>query len=133
MVGLSTLGCGSEELCRVGTKPLLPIRPGGRRRRVTGRAALDFDSLAPRRGPGGAAGAAQDGAGDTPRRSGLVDAIGRALLDRPLAAQQRRTIEALLTDSALRADPDLSPTARRRRRVRAAVHMVLTTPEFALA
>ena len=61
----------------------------------------------------------------------LVDAIAQRLLQRPLAA--RDAVIAYLDDADGRLPSDMKPRSRRRAKTRAAIHLILTTPEFAFA
>jgi len=76
---------------------------------VAGSPALDLDLLAP----------------SASRRAGeLVDELCERILQRPLRAEQRQNLVRHI---------DRMPREPRRERVRAALHLLLSTPEFALA
>jgi len=95
-------------------------------REVVGRAALDVDALA----------ADAPGSADAPDSSGgharIVGALAARLLQRPLEPHQEAAIvECLAEGGAAQRDPD--PVLARREVVRAALHLVLSTPQFALA
>ncbi|MCP3917378.1 MAG: DUF1800 domain-containing protein [bacterium] len=86
------------------------------RRQVLGRAAANFDAFLP------------DANADD---RAVVDAIADALLDFPLPEAKRRIVTRALGEVA--APRSASPAKRHRRRVRAAVHLVLASPEALIA
>ncbi len=87
-------------------------------RRVEGRPALDLDDLAGEESP-------------APAR--LVDRLTGLLLGRPLEAAQYAAVVEYLERAAARDPDDATPRQRRRSRVRAALHLVLTAPQYAMA
>ncbi len=93
-------------------------------RTVSGRTAIDLDALV------GVERGAPDADAELPHGE-LVDRVADRLLQRPLPS--RDVVVGCLDDADGWLDADLSPRARRREKTRLAVHLILTTPEFALA
>jgi uncharacterized protein (DUF1800 family) len=86
-------------------------------RAIVGHPALDFDALC-------------EVAGDTGR---LADALAARLLQRALAPAQRAALVAFLDEAAAAGEPGRSAQKRWRDVTRAAVHLVLCVPEYALS
>ncbi len=87
-------------------------------RNVVGRPATNLDQLA---------------GGDDPDPHELVERLSLRLLQRPLDEWRHSVLVTYLEEADLRAEADESVARRRRRRTRALVHLLLTTPEYAVA
>ena len=87
-------------------------------REVEGRPALNLDALA---------------GGDDPTPRELLDGLEARLLGRALLDTQRAAILEYLGAAAARDGRDTSARGRRRARVRGALHLILTAPQFAMA
>lgn len=87
-------------------------------RDVVGRPVTNLDQLA---------------GGDDPAAHELVERLSRRLLQRSLDERRRAALVAYLEEADARAETGESIARRRRRRTRALVHLLLTTPEYAVA
>jgi len=89
------------------------------RRTVAGRTVLNLDALA-----------GAEGDDDMPHAE-LVDRLSRRLFQREIPS--REAVIAFLDDADSWLEAGSSPRSKRRAKTRAAVHLLLTSPEFALA
>jgi Protein of unknown function (DUF1800) len=89
-------------------------------RRVEGTAAFDVDRVA-------------GSTSSTPAdEKSILRAVARRLLDRDLRPAQAAAILAYLKETDFDGVSRASPRVRHRRKIRAVIHLVLASPEFAL-
>lgn len=90
------------------------------RRQVAGRAAMNLGALAPEPANGGE------------NLGGMVEALATRLLQEPLPAASKEAVAQALEDEASFLPTDMEPRKRHRALTRAAIHLLLVSPEFAL-